>query len=299
MPRLAGTFTLLVTPFDAAGRLDTGSLARLLDHHLAAGTDGIFAVCGTSEMAELTSEERRAVAAAAVRQVGGAVPVVAAANLEGDPRAQGDEVARMAATGVDGIVLVPPRRHDGDPEALFGYLAALARRSSVPVLLYEWPGSRPSEIPAAVYGRLHAECGVAGIKDTTCTRAGISAKVAAAPAACVFQANNPLLLAAFDLGARGTMTITSAARPDLLAALLRAWEAGRPDEADALHREIVFLDAVLAPCHPGGAKWLLHRAGVIDNPAVRGGRLPGDAERAALEAWERRAPAWSGPRGPR
>ena len=294
MVRFEGSFTLLVTPFDAQGRIDPVSYARLVEHHLAAGPQGIFAVCGTSEMAALEAEERIQLAQEAARRVAGAVPVVATANVGLEPEGHGDEVERMSQTGVDGVVLVPPRRHAGDPEALLQYFARLVARSAVPVLLYEWPGSNPSEIPPGVFGRLAADSGVRGIKDTSCTREELAAKVAAAPGAAVFQANNPLLTAAFTLGARGTMTITSAARPDLLAALWRAHAAGRAMEAASLEREIVFLDAVIGPCHPAGAKWLLRRAGVLPGIRTRAGRAPSEADAAALEAWARQAPPWQG-----
>ena len=295
--RFEGSFTLLVTPFHEDGRIDPVSYAALVEHHLAAGGQGLFAVCGTSEMAELTLDERLWLAREAVARVGGAVPVVATANLEREPAAQADELARMAETGVSGVVLVPPRQHSGEPGALLEYLGRCAARSPVPVLLYEWPGSRPSHIPAEVYGQLVAECGVVGIKDTTCTREGLAAKVAAAPGSIVYQANNPLLYEGLArLGARGTMTITSGARPDLLAALWRAHRAGQPQEAAALAREIVFLDAVLAGGHPAGAKWLLQRAGVIAGHRVRsgGGRALSDADVASLAAWAEGAPGWQG-----
>ncbi len=294
MTRFEGSFTLLITPFDAEGRIDAAAYARLVEHHLAAGPQGIFAVCGTSEMAALTPDERLWLAGEAVRRVGGEVPVVATANVCPDPRDQQDEVARMSGTGVDGIVLVPPRQHDGSPEALFEYFAALVRRSAVPVLLYEWPACHPAHVPADVFGRLVRDMGVQGVKDTTCTRSGIAAKVAAAPQATVFQANNPLLVEGFGQGARGTMTITSAARPDLLASLWRAHVQGHAQEVAALAREIVFLDAVLGPAHPAGAKWILWRAGVLPAIRTRGGRAPSEAEIAALETWAGGAPGIAG-----
>ena len=294
MPGFEGSFTLLVTPFDAEGRVDARSLAQLVDHHLRAGAQGLFAVCGTGEMAELDAGERVAVAEVAVRAAGGAAPVVAVANLEADPAAQRDEVARMAAVGLDGVVLVPPRRHSGEPGELEGYLAVLADCSPLPVLLYEWPGSRPSAIPSPVLAHLVAEHGVVGIKDTTCTLEGIGAKIAAAPAAAVFQANNPLLLAALDLGARGTMTITSAARPDLLAALWNAHVSGRREDAVELQRAIVALDRAIGPCHPGCAKWMLQQSGVIENARVRSGRVPDAPALAALRDWMGSAPPWLG-----
>lgn len=160
--RFQGSFTLAVTPFVADGRIDRDAYARLIEYHLRAGAQGIFTVCGTGEMADLTAEERLWLAEEAVARAGDC-PVVATGNLEADPAAQADEVARLSQTGVAGVVLVPPRSHSGDPEALFHYFATLARRAAVPVLLYEWPGSRPAEVPAAVYARLVRECGVVGI----------------------------------------------------------------------------------------------------------------------------------------
>jgi 4-hydroxy-tetrahydrodipicolinate synthase len=294
MARFEGNFSLLVTPFDAEGRIDAVGYGRLVDYHLAAQPQGIFAVCGTSEMAALTPDERFWLAGEAVRCVGGAVPVVATANVCSDPRDQLDEVARMSSSGVDGVVLVPPRQHDGSPDALFEYFSSLARRSAVPVLLYEWPACRPAHVPADVFGRLVREVGVRAVKDTTCTRSGIAAKVAAAPEATVFQANNPLLVEGFRQGARGTMTITSAARPDLLSALWRAHVGGRLQEVAALAREIVFLDGVLGPAHPAGAKWLLQRAGVLTWIGTRGGSVPSEAAIAALQAWAAGAPGTAG-----
>ena len=289
----SGSFTLLTTPLGPDGEIDWAGYDRLVDYHRASGGQGLFAVCGTAEMHVLTMEERLRLAEVAAARAGG-LPVVATGNLEPDLEAQVAEVRRLSRTGVAGVVLVPPARRPDD-EGLYGWFARLASASAVPTLLYEWPGRQPKGIPAAVYGRLVRQCGVVGIKDTTCTRAGLAAKLEAAPEGIVYQANNPLLVAAMEAGARGTMTITSAVRPDLLGALWSAHQAGDTARRAALAREIVFLDAVLAACHPGGAKWLLQRVGVLDDSGCRGGRLPDDAEQAALEAWALEAPRWCGP----
>ena len=292
----SGSFTLLVTPFVPGGGIDWPVYDRLVDYHRVSGGQGLFAVCGTAEMQALTSDERlRLAEVAAARSPGTAV--VATGNLEPDLESQVEEVRRLSRSGVAGVVLVPPARRPDD-NGLYEWFARLASVSAVPTLLYEWPGRQPKGIPAAVYGRLVRQWGVVGIKDTTCTHAGLAAKLEAAPEGIVYQANNPLLVAAMEAGARGTMTITSAVRPDLLGALWSAHQAGDTARRAALAREIVFLDALLAACHPGGAKWLLRRVGVLDDIRCRGGGLPDDAGRAALEAWAVDAPRWCGPSRP-
>ncbi len=291
-----GSFTLLVTPFGPGGGIDWTGYDRLVAYHRASGGQGIFAVCGTAEMQALALDERVRLAEVAAAGAAG-LPVVATGNLEPDLDAQVDEVRRISRTGVAGVVLVPPGRRPDD-EGLYAWFARLAYASAVPALLYEWPGRQPKGIPAAVYGRLVRQCGVVGIKDTTCTHAGIAAKLEAAPEGIVYQANHPLLVAAMEAGARGTMTITSAVRPDLLGALWSAHHSGDAARRAALAREVVFLDAVLAQGHPRGAKWLLHRAGVLGHAGCRAGGPPDDAQRAALEAWVQGAPRWCGPHTP-
>src|SRR5690606_18825977 len=100
--------------------------------------------------------------------------------------------------------------------------------------------------------------GIRGIKDTTCTRDGIAAKVKAAPDAAVFQANTPLLPEAVAVGAKGIMATTTTVAADLAS---RYWERATADPADPhaaeLHRQLVFLDLLLRRGHPAMAKYLV------------------------------------------
>src|SRR6218665_4020482 len=54
---IAGSMVALVTPMDAQGRLDWGSLDKLVDFHLENGTHAIVAVGTTGESATLDVEE--------------------------------------------------------------------------------------------------------------------------------------------------------------------------------------------------------------------------------------------------
>ncbi|HET7558773.1 MAG TPA: dihydrodipicolinate synthase family protein, partial [Limnochordia bacterium] len=107
LKRFEGVMALLLTPYLPDGSIDWATYDAYVDWQLQNGPEGLFAVCGTSEMKWLTLDERLALAKRAKARAGGR-PVVATANLEGDPAAQRDEVRRMADTGVSGVVLVPP-----------------------------------------------------------------------------------------------------------------------------------------------------------------------------------------------
>ncbi len=281
--KFEGVFSLLLTPFQETGEIDWPAYDAYVDWQVSHEPHGLFAVCGSGEMLYLTLAERLALAKRAVARAGD-LPVVATANLEADRRTHDDEIIQMAETGVAGIVLIPPQGLEG--AARHDYLAGLATGAPCPVLLYEWPHVNPCEIPAASYQRLVREQGVYGIKDTTCTVAGIQAKLRAAPESVVYQANTPFLLQALEMGARGILATISAAAADRVLAL---WHAVQRDErgAVAIHEQLVFLDTVQRLGYPASAKYL---ASLRDVPLTThcraGSQLRPEGAKAMATWWQ-------------
>ena len=270
-PAFRGVFSLLLTPFTSRGEIDWPLYDEYVDWQLSHRPDGLFAVCGSSEMKWLSLDERLELARRAARRAG-CVPVVATANLSPDADAHPEEIRRMADAGVGGLVLVPPDGMGKHPALLEEYLGRMALAAHVagrPVLLYEWPEVDDHLLSPETFARLVERFGVGGIKDTTCTLEGIRAKIAAAGEhASVFQANTPFLLDAVLAGAKGVMAITSTACPD---AVISFWEAAsaRAPEAEGRHRRLVFLDSVLRFSYPATAKHLLSLRGVPFLPYCR------------------------------
>lgn len=256
-----GVMSLLLTPFDADKGIDWYTYDAYVDWQLSQKPHGLFAVCGSSEMKWLNLQERLALAERAVLRAKD-VPVLAVANLHPDPERHREELDRMVATGVSGVVLVP---YDGlalDVVKLEEYFTALAliEASPVPVFLYELPQVEPHLLPVEVFTRLVAR-GAVGIKDTTCTMEGITAKINSAPKAIVYQANTPFARDAIAAGAGGIMTITSTCYTDLVVRFW--WAVTQKDEiAAVLHRELVFLDSLLIRGHPQAAKYVVHLRGM-------------------------------------
>lgn len=256
-----GVFSLLLTPFSTDGGVDFEVYDRYVDWQLSAGPTGLFAVCGSSEMKWLNDRERLELAARAVARAG-SVPVVATGNLGPDPEEHCAEIDRMTETGVSGIVLVPPPGMAGEHARFEEYLSSLLEHATIPVFLYEWPQVSPYFIDPGILARLANQYRLAGIKDTTCTKEGILAKVqAVSPDTVVYQANTPFLLESISLGARGMMAITSTAAARLV---VKTWEAGvnNAEQAFTLHQSLAYLDAVLRFAYPATAKQLARLQGI-------------------------------------
>ncbi len=281
----AGVISLLLTPFNQDRSIDWSLYDTYVDWQLQHRPNGLFAVCGTSEMKWLTLRERLELARRAVARAG-ETPVLATANLDPDWSKHADELRRIEETGVAAVVLVPPDGLGRDPAALEAHFAQLARVASLPVFVYEWPQVSYYHLSHESFGRLVDDYGVMGIKDTTCTVTGITQKIQAAPDAIVYQANTPYLPEAIAAGARGTMAITSSAAADLVVAYWQAAQrAPHSDFARALHAQLVFLDAILRIAHPVLAKELLRQRG-LPFPATSRWPVEASAEvRQALTTW--------------
>lgn len=276
--------SLLLTPFHHDGTIDWNAYDAYVDWQLSKGPTGLFGVCGSSEMKWLNADERLQLAARAVKRAGD-TPVLATANLGADPSTHGDELARMADTGISGAVLVPPP-FSHDQRRYRDYLLALTENAPCPIVLYEWPQTDNYLMEPALFGELALSGRVVGIKDTTCTLEGIRAKLEVAGDAVVYQANTPFLPEALDAGARGIMAITSAARADLNIQLWQQHQEKSP-ELSRTHRELICLDGLIRSSYPATAKYLVSLQGVPMPITTRWATTLSSAAAHSLQVWQR------------
>lgn len=101
-----GFIPVMLTPFKENGVVDYDGLTKLTELYLRAGAAGLFANCQSSEMFNLTDEERLAVTEHVVDVAKGAVPVVAAGTFGGSIQKQADFVKRMYGTGVEAVIVI-------------------------------------------------------------------------------------------------------------------------------------------------------------------------------------------------
>ncbi|MBV8497376.1 MAG: dihydrodipicolinate synthase family protein, partial [Gammaproteobacteria bacterium] len=103
----AGSLVAIVTPMRSDGALDLEAWARLLDFHLAGGTQGIVIGGTTGESPTLGEEELRALTLAACDQVRGRLTVIAGAGTS-STEATVARVAWLSQLPIDGLLLVTP-----------------------------------------------------------------------------------------------------------------------------------------------------------------------------------------------
>lgn len=265
---IEGIYSLMLTPYNDDKTVDWATYEEYCEFQVAQGVDHLFAVCGSSEMKELTLEERIKLAELTAKHKGDTT-IVATANMEASWFAQVEEVKRMSQTGVDGIVFTT-KGFGNDPDRLVSYIGELMTHTELPVFMYEFPGIQPHLITGETYGRL-ASLGVKGIKDTTCTIEGIKAKIDNKGESCIIQANMPFLFEAYKAGARGVMATPTSCGGAFFQRFHEAFVSGDMALAEQRYNEIILLDNCIDSGFNNSAKYLVQLQGVKNfKPINRG-----------------------------
>ncbi len=245
---ITGIIPVMLTPFTDDDRIDWAGYEALIEWYLAQGAEALFAVCQSSEMQFLSLAERVDLARFTMEKVAGRVPVVASGHISDGFDAQKEELAAVAATGVDGLVLVTNRlaAPDQGTEALRAQLDALiaALPGDLTLGLYECP---------APYRRLLTDdeishCAETGrfafLKDVSCDLATVRRRIelTRGSALTINNANAAIAWPAMQAGAAGFCGVFNNIHPDLY----RWIEHHGADHPELAQELAVFL--VLAAC---------------------------------------------------
>ncbi|MDA3963617.1 MAG: dihydrodipicolinate synthase family protein [Planctomycetota bacterium] len=255
----AGLWPVMITPFNADGSLDDGALQHLVDWYIAHGAAGLFAVCLSSECHFLTAPERVQLASRVVHHAQGRVPVVAGALRDGDGPLS-EAVRAMAGTGVAASViltneLVPREESDNACHAAVAELIATSGECALG--FYECPAPWKRLLSLDTVKLCAASGQVRYLKETSCDRAVLASKVAAAANSPLFVANAcmALGLASLQAGAPGLSAVAANVAPQLLSWLCAHYDT-QPERATAVHAACTVIEELIKRAYPASAKTL-------------------------------------------
>jgi 4-hydroxy-tetrahydrodipicolinate synthase len=163
---LRGTFTVMITPFDAGGRLDLAATADFVEWQIAEGIHGLVPLGSTGEFLSLKDEERSAVAEATIAAAAGRVPVVVGTGAENT-----DDVIRYSseaeAMGADGVMIIPPFYSTPTEDELFEHYRRIGEAVSLPIMIYNNPNTANVDLTPPIVERLSHIDNVRYIKEST------------------------------------------------------------------------------------------------------------------------------------
>ena len=233
---IAGSMVALVTPMDAQGRLDWDSLGKLVDFHLQEGTNAIVAVGTTGESATLDVNEHIEVIRHVVKQVAGRIPVIAGTGANSTREAI-ELTTNAKAAGADACLLVTPYYNKPTQEGLYQHFKAIAKETSLPIMLYSIPGRCGIEIGLETLERLVVSCpNIRAIKEAGGNPERVSQMKASLPASFeILSGDDSLTLPFMSVGAVGVVSVASNIIPGPLAEMVKLALAGDFVGAAAIH----------------------------------------------------------------
>ena len=124
----SGSIVALVTPMQVDGAVDDEALERLVEFHVANGTNGIVAVGTTGESPTLSVEEHIGVVRTVVQRAAKRIPVIAGTGANSTREAI--ELTQLAKdAGADACLMVTPYYNKPTQEGLFQHYKAVADSS--------------------------------------------------------------------------------------------------------------------------------------------------------------------------
>lgn len=262
-----GVWPVMLTPFEDGGAIDWAALDELVEWYIGSGAAGLFAVALSSEMYQLSPEERVALATRVVARAAGRVPVVASGTFGGSVGKQAAFVRRMRdEAGVDAVVVLScqlAEEGESDDVWLANAERLLSLTGEAPLGLYECPVPYKRVLSPALMGWAARTDRFLFHKDTCCEAGPIAAKIAAVRGTGFrfFNANTATLLGSLEAGGDGYSGIGANFYTDLYAWLCRGF-AERPEEAARLQRFLSVGDRVVSYKYPRSAKRFLGLGGL-------------------------------------
>ncbi len=161
-----GVFPAITTKFTADGGLDLDLFLHNIDAQLAAGVHGLILGGTLGESATLTEEEKITITKACLNHVNGKVPVIL--NIAEASTSIACEWARKAEKlGVQGLMLLPPMRYNADHREVVAFFKAIAKSTSLPIMIYNNPVDYKIEVTLEMFDELIELENIQAVKEST------------------------------------------------------------------------------------------------------------------------------------
>ena len=274
MNPIVGSIVALVTPMAEDGSVDYPTLRRLIDWHIAEGTDCIGVVGTTGESPTVSVQEHCEIIRVAVQHAAGRVPIMAGAG--GNATSEAIELTRFAkAVGADCSLQVVPYYNKPSQEGIYRHFRAVAEAVELPVVLYNVPGRTVADLAPETALRLAQVPGIVAIKEASGDIERACQLIHRAPKGfSIYSGDDGTAVALMLLGGHGNVSVTANVAPRLMHELCMAAIQGRARETAALQFRLLSLHQQLF-CEPSPAptKWAMTQMGLCQ-PHVRLPILP-------------------------
>ncbi|WP_284465202.1 4-hydroxy-tetrahydrodipicolinate synthase [Diaphorobacter nitroreducens] len=261
---LTGSIVALVTPMHDDGSVDYPALRKLIDWHIAEGTDCIGVVGTTGESPTVNVEEHCEIIRVSVEQAANRVPIMAGCGA--NSTAEAIELARFAKkVGADSQLQVVPYYNKPTQEGQYRHFKAIAEAvGDLPMVLYNVPGRSVADMQHETVLRLTQVPGIVGIKEATGNIERAQWLIRDVPKGfAVYSGDDPTAVALMLCGGQGNISVTANVAPRLMHELCVAALAGDTRRAMEIQFRLMPVHKQLfVEANPIPVKWAVQRMGL-------------------------------------
>jgi 4-hydroxy-tetrahydrodipicolinate synthase len=264
MTPITGSIVALVTPMHEDGSVDYPGLRKLIDWHIAEGTDCIGVVGTTGESPTVDVQEHHEIIRVSVEQAKGRVPIMAGCGA--NSTAEAIELAKYAQKiGADCQLQVVPYYNKPTQEGQYRHFRAIAEAvPDLPTILYNVPGRTVADLQHETVLRLAQVPGIVGIKEATANIERAQWLIRDLPPSfAVYSGDDPTAVALMLCGGKGNVSVTANIAPRLMHELCVAAVAGDARRAMEIQRKLMPVHKQLfVEANPIPVKWAMARMGL-------------------------------------
>jgi 4-hydroxy-tetrahydrodipicolinate synthase len=232
---LGEILTAIVTPFKADGSLDLGRFRELARHLVENGSDGFVVTGTTGEAPTLTDDERFALYAAAVEEVGDRATVVAGTGTYSTAHSV-HLTERADEIGVDGVLVVTPYYNLPPQRGIVAHFEAVAAATKKPVVAYNIPGRVIRNIEPETITQLAEIPNLVAVKQANADLE--QARHIVEVGLDLYAGDDDLILPFLELGGKGGICVHTHVVGVQVAELVRRFRAGDLEGARAMDEEL-------------------------------------------------------------
>jgi 4-hydroxy-tetrahydrodipicolinate synthase len=242
--------------------VDYPALRKLIDWHIAEGTDCIGVVGTTGESPTVNVEEHCEIIRVAVEQAAGRAPIMAGCGANSTKEAIA--LARFAKkVGADCQLQVVPYYNKPTQEGQYLHFKSIAEAVDLPLVLYNVPGRSVADLAHDTVLRLAQVPGIVGIKEATGNIERAQWLIKEAPKGfSIYSGDDPTAVALMLCGGHGNVSVTANVAPRLMHELCMAAIAGNVQRAMEIQMQLLPLHkALFVESNPIPVKWAVARMG--------------------------------------
>jgi len=267
MKALIGTGVALITPFTEDFLVDVDGLKNVVDFNIENGIDYLVVLGTTAESATLSKDEKQVVIDTVKVANKGRVPMVLGIGGNNTHEVIA-EIESRDLTDFAAVLSVSPFYNKPTQEGIYQHFAAIARKTPIPMLLYNVPGRTASNIlPETVIRLAHDFENIIGVKEAAGDIVQAMELIAGCPKDFLIISGDDMITLPMVLaGGDGVISVIGEGFPKEFSTMVRLGLERKVDEAYQIHYKLApAIDYIFEEGNPAGIKAVFKKLGICDD----------------------------------